>query len=119
MTDKVLRKGGINHQTQTNLFQQKLFYDNENCNDDRFGLDHFSHAVWHKHSGNKKEESLPNIADGCRCCANGYSYGPGAQLCLGGYHAVCVARKGVGDESEQCGRDYFRDRQGYYIPCSN
>lgn len=67
----------------------------------------------------KKEKSLPNIADGCRCYAKGTSYSAGMRECLGGYQAIYVSTRGVGDESEYCGWVHLRDRQGYNISCAD
>jgi len=67
------------------------------------------------------EISAPKVvaesANGCGCYENGEFYSPGYQLCLGGNRAVCVARKGFGQEAAECGWDYFRDTYGNFVRC--
>ena len=64
------------------------------------------------------KKSHVDVEQGCKCYANGTSYSPGQDTCLGGSKARCIARSGVGDSARECGWDYLKDGSGNTFRCN-
>ena len=69
------------------------------------------------HAVSQRYTHLSN-SDGCKCYVDGRAVYPGTKSCVGGSEAICIAKKGVGDEAKECGWDYKKDKDGNNIKCT-